>query len=89
MQYGASKGKCFDKKNIEMQHGQQMKQTEQSGYKYLGIIQDCETKIQILKDMNILEGSRKVKSELYAKNVFMGMNQWVLVMVKYNTEIAD
>ena len=43
-----------------MQHGQQMKQTEESGYKYPGIIQDSETKIQIPKDKNILEGSRKV-----------------------------
>ena len=34
------KGKLNNMEDIEMSDGQQMKQLEKSGYKYLGIIQD-------------------------------------------------
>ena len=38
------KGKICDMEDIEIRNGQQMKQNEGSGYKYLGIIQDNEIK---------------------------------------------
>ena len=38
------KGKICDMEDIEIRNGQQMKQNEGSGYKYLGIIQDSEIK---------------------------------------------
>ena len=38
------KGKIYDMEDIEIRNGQQMKQNEGSGYKYLGIIQDSEIK---------------------------------------------
>ena len=38
-----------------------MKQIEESGYKYLGIIQDSEIKIRVMKDENrIFEESKEV-----------------------------
>ena len=48
MQYRAYKEReslCME--NVEMLDGQQMKQIEESGYKYLGIIQDSEIKTQV------------------------------------------
>lgn len=38
-------GKIVDTEDIEMLDEQRMKQIEASGYKYLGITQDSETKI--------------------------------------------
>ena len=38
------KGKICDMEDIEMLDGQQMKQVEENGYKYLGIIQGSEIK---------------------------------------------
>ena len=38
--------------DIEMPDGQRMKQIEESGYKYLGIIQGSEIKNHVMKDKN-------------------------------------
>ena len=49
---------------------------KETGYKYLGIIQDSKIKNHILKNKIRTEYLRRVrklaKSELYARNVFMG-----------------
>ena len=62
-----------------MLDGQRMKQIEESGYKYLGIIQDSEIKARVMKDEIRTEHLRRVrklaKLELYAQNVFMGINK--------------
>ena len=61
-----------------MSDGQRMKQIKESGYKYLGIIQDNEIKTQVMKDKirTIFEESKKAKWEMYASNVlFVGINQ--------------
>ena len=62
-----------------MLDGQRMKQIEDSGYKYLGIIQDSEIKTRVMKDEIRTEYLRRVrklaKLELYARNVFMGINK--------------
>ena len=46
-----------------------------------------------MKDKMRTEYLRRVrklaKLELYARNVFMGINQWALGVVRYSTEIAD
>ena len=44
------KGKVCDMEDNEMPDGQQMKQIEESGYKYLAIIQGREIKTQVIKD---------------------------------------
>ena len=53
-----------------------MKQIEESGFTYLGIIQDREIKIQVMKDKIRTKYLKRVKksakSEFYARNVFMG-----------------
>ena len=70
-----------------------MKQIEENGYKYLGIIQDSETKTQVMKYKTRTEYLRRVrklaKSELYARNVFMGIKQWALCVVRYSARIVD
>ena len=75
---------------IEMHIGQQMKQIDESAYKHLRIIQGSEIKTQVIKDQIRTKYLRRVKklakSELYARNVFMGINQWTL---RYNAEIVD
>ena len=44
------KRKICDMEDIEMPDGQRMKQIEESGYKYLGIIQDSKITIHVMKD---------------------------------------
>ena len=78
--------------DIEMPDGQRMKQIEENGYKYLGIIQDSEIKTQVMKYKTRTEYLRRVrklaKSELYARNVFMGIKQWALGVVRYSARIV-
>ena len=46
---------------LKMLNGQQIKQIQDNGYKYLCIFQDNEIKTQVLKDHNrIFEDSKKV-----------------------------
>ena len=75
-----------------MPDGQRMKQIEENGYKYLGIIQDSEIKTQVMKYKTRTEYLRRVrklaKSELYARNVFMGIKQWALGVVRYSARIV-
>ena len=56
-------------------YGQQIKQIEKSGYKYLSIIQDSEIITQVMTDKirtEYWERVRKLpKSKSYARNMFM------------------
>ena len=58
--------------DIEMPDGQRMKQIEESGYKYLRIIQDSEIKIHVIKDKITTEYLKRVrklaKLELHTRN---------------------
>ena len=60
---------------------------QERGYKWQDIIQDGEIKTQIMKDKITTKYLRRVrklaKSELYARNMFMGINQCVLVGIGY------
>ena len=65
---------------------------QESSYKYLGIIQNSEIKTQAMKDKIRTEYLRRVrklaKLELYARNMFMGINQWALGVVRYSAGIV-
>ena len=77
-------------KDIKMPDGQRTKQIQESGCRCLGIIQDSEIKNHVMKDKIRTEYLRRVrklaKSELYARNVFMGINQCVLGVVMYSVQ---
>ena len=79
--------------DIEMPDGQRMKQIEESGYKYLRIIQDSEIKIHAMKDKITTEYLKRVrklaKLELHARNAFKGINQWALGVVRNGAGIVD
>ena len=80
------KGKICDMEDIEMPDRQRMKQIEESRYRYLGIINVMKEKIRT----GYLRGVRKLaKSELYARNVFMGKSQWAVAVVTYSAGIVD
>ena len=75
-----------------MPDGQRMKQIEETGCKYPGIIQESEIKTQVMKDENrIFETVKKLaKSELYARNMFTRINQWALgVWSEGDLELLD
>ena len=80
------KGISCDMEDIEMPDSQRMKQIEESGYRYLGIINVIKEKIRT----GYLRGVRKLaKLELYARNVFMAISQWAVGVVTYSAGIAD
>ena len=86
-------GKFCDTKDIEMTDRQRMKQIEESRYKCLDIIQDSEIKTQIMKDKIRTEYLRTVrklrKSEMYARILFIRINEWALDVVRHNAGIVD
>ena len=71
----------------------QMKQIEESDYKYLGIPQDSKIKNHVMEDKIRTEYLKRVrklaKSGLYAINMFMEINQWALGVVRYSAGIVD
>ena len=75
------KGKICDIQDIEMVDGQQMKRIKEMGYIYLGILQESEMKTKVMKYKIRTEYFRRVrklaKSKQYARNVFIGIDQWV------------
>ena len=75
--------------DIELPDGQQIKQIEESGCKYLGIIQDSELKTQVMKDKIRTEYLKVSEIGIVYKNVFMGINQWELGVVRYSAGIVD
>ena len=51
--------------DIEMSDKQRMKQIEETGYKYLAIIQDNKIKTQVMKDENRVFEVSKKDSEIW------------------------
>ena len=70
-----------------------MKEVEEDGYKYLGVLQ---AEVQMNKEMKEKvekEYLRRVKllarSKLYAGNLVRGINAWAIGVVRYSAGIID
>ena len=87
------KGKICDMEDKEMPYGQRMKRIEKSGCKYPGFIKNSEIKSHVtegkIRTEYLMRVRKLAKSELYARNVFMGINQWALRVVRYSAGIVD
>ena len=88
-----NKGKIGKACVIEMPDGEKLKEVEESGYKYLGILQDEGTRTIDMKDKLETEYLRRVrklaKSKLYAGNVISAINQWALGVMRYSGGVID
>ena len=78
---------------IELPSGEMIQQVENSGYKYLGILQESEYKHQEMKELVRGEYLRRTKavarSKLYSQNLFKAINAWAVSSVRYSAGILD
>ena len=101
MQFGMSKcqtvivkrGKRLRGEGLELPDGNVMKDVDEQGYKYLGVLQkdsimEVEMKAKVKK-----EYFRRLKcllsSELYAGNLITGINAWAIGIVRYTAGVLS
>ena len=78
---------------IVLPTGDIIKEVEESGYKYLGILQESDVKHREMKEKIRNEYLRRVKllakSKLYARNLFPAINAWAVSVIRYSAGILD
>jgi hypothetical protein len=76
---------------IELPDGQMMKEIDEEGYKYLGVLEGADIKNREMKEKVRVEYLRRVKllakSKLYAGNLIRGINAWAIGVVRYSAGI--
>ena len=78
---------------ILLPNGDTINDLEESGYKYLGVLQEADVKCSEMKDIVRSEYLRRVKavvrSNLYAKNLITAINVWAVSVVRYFAGVID
>ena len=86
-------GKKVASEGVELPSGEVMKDVDEDGYKYLGVLQAEKVKNREMKEKVRNEYLRRVKllskSELYAGNLVKGINAWAIGVVRYSAGILD
>ena len=84
------KVKC---EGIELPDGKVMKEVEEDGYKYLGVLEGVGLKNVKMKELVRTEYLRRVKlvagSRLYAGNMMRAVNAWAVSVVRYTAGVLD
>lgn len=84
------KVKC---KGIDLPDGQMIKEVDDGGYKYLGVLEGADIKTKQMKGMIRNEYLRRVRlvarSKLYAGNVIKAVNAWAISVVRYTAGVLD
>ena len=84
-------GKAVKSNGLELPSGDKIKKVEESGYKYLGIIEfdkikDCAIKEIFRKEY--LRGMKEVmKSRLHGRNKIIAINTWAVTVMRYGASI--
>ena len=99
MQFGLNKcgvlvlkrGKILKQDGITLPNGQMMKEIDESGYKYLGIVEIDKIKETEMKDKFASEYKRRLKlvlkSKLNGKNKILAINTWAVSILRYGAGI--
>ena len=70
-----------------------MKKIDDTGYKYLGILEYDKVKEKKMKDTFAGEYKRRInlvlKSKLNGKNKILAINAWAVVALRYSFEVLD
>ena len=78
---------------IELPNGETMKEVEQEGYTYLGIVELDKIKENEMKEKTIKEYKRRLrlilKSKLNGKNKITAINTWAVAIFRYGAGIID
>ena len=87
------RGRLVRSEGIELPDGERMKEVDQEGYKYLGVLQLDKVMNMEMKESIRNEYIRRVKlickSKLYAGNFITGMNAWAIGVMRYSGGIID
>ena len=78
---------------IVLPDGQVIKEVDEKGYKYLGVLEGAGIKTREMKELVRKEYLRRVKlvaeSKLYAGNLVRAVNVWAVSVVRYTAGILD
>ena len=78
---------------LELPNGDVMKDVDEEGYKYLGVLQDSSILSAEMKNKVKTEYFRRLvcllKSQLYASNLIAGINAWAIGIVRYTAGVLD
>ena len=78
---------------IMLPDGELMKEIDESGYKYLGVLEGASIMDREMKEKVGKEYLRRVKlvakSKLYAGNLVRGINAWAVSVVRYSAGVLD
>lgn len=78
---------------ITVPSGEVISEVDESGYKYLGVLQDCKIMSKQMKELVRGEYIRRVKavakSKLYARSLMTAINVWAVSVVRYSAGILD
>ena len=78
---------------IRLPDGQVMKEVDDNGYRYLGILEEADIKTREMKELVKKEYLRRVKavakSRLYAGNLIKGINAWAVSVARYSAGILE
>ena len=78
---------------IELPDGQMMKEIDEDGYKYLGVLEGADVMVKEMKEKVRKEYLRRVKlvakSRLYGRNLISAINAWAIGVVRYTAGVLD
>ena len=86
-----NRGKFKSTDGIDLPSGEEMREIEEDGYKYLGILEYDRIKEQEMKDKFRNENFRRakliLKNKLNGRNKIMPLNTWAVSILRYGAGI--
>ena len=87
------RGKVTRTEGIQLPDGNNIKDIDETGYKYLGIIEGEEIKLQEMKENIKREYTKRLrailKSKLNSGNTVKAINSWAVTVIRYSAGIVD
>ena len=87
------RGKVVSSEGVSLPDGQVMKEIDDTGYKYLGILEYDKVKEKKMKDVFVAEYKRRIKlvlkSKLNGKNKILAINAWAVAVLRYSFGVLD
>ena len=87
------RGKIVKMEGIVLPDGQVMKEVEDRGYRYLGILETDQLKEKEMKDLLSKEYKRRLKlvlkTKLSGKNKIMAANTWAVAILRYSAGLVE
>ena len=87
------RGKIVKMEGIVLPDGQVMKEIDDNGYKYLGILEADHLKEKEMKDLFSKEYKRRLKlvlkTKLNGRNKIMAVNAWAVAILRYSAGVIE